>query len=54
LADARKTTKLSPTQTSPYLKAFSEQVFIYDGAMGTEVQKRRKPTVSRAPNLKQP
>ena len=40
MADAKKTTKLSFTQTSPYLKALSKRVLIYDGAMGTELQKR--------------
>ena len=40
MAEAKKTTKLSPTQTSPYLKALSERVLVYDGAMGTELQKR--------------
>jgi len=40
LAEAKNTTKRSPTQTSPYLKALSERVLVFDGAMGTELQKR--------------
>jgi len=40
LAKAKKITRLTPTAISPHLKALSERVLIYDGAMGTELQKR--------------
>ncbi len=32
--------KTTPTRTSPYLEALKERVLVFDGAMGTELQKR--------------